>query len=85
MHQPIDKPPGLSLCSAYGQFFNRLETWSGQAGAWIKYIARCSFMLQQGRSVADVAYFYGQEAPITGLFGDKPVSDVPPGYAFDFL
>jgi hypothetical protein len=41
--------------------------------------------LQQGRPVADIAYFYGQEAPITGLFGDKPVSVVPPGYAFDFV
>jgi hypothetical protein len=84
VHQPIDKPPGLSLYG-YGQFFNRLESWSDQAGAWVRYMARCSFMLQQGRAVADVAYFYGQEAPITGLFGDKPVDDVPQGYAFDFV
>jgi hypothetical protein len=83
VHQPVDRPPGLSLFG-YGQFFNRLEIWSGQAGAWITYIARCSFLLQQGHSVADIAYFYGEEAPVTGLFGDKPV-DVPPGYAFDFV
>jgi hypothetical protein len=83
VHQPVDRPPGLSLFG-YGQFFNRLETWSEQAGAWVRYIARCSFLLQQGRTVADVAYFYGEEAPVTGLFGDKPV-DVPPGYAFDFV
>ncbi len=84
VHQPVDRPPGLSLF-AYGQFFNRLETWSEQAGAWVRYMARCSFLLQQGRAVADVAYFYGQEAPITGLFGDKPVDDMRAGHAFDFI
>ncbi|MEJ1969152.1 MAG: glycosyl hydrolase [Rhizomicrobium sp.] len=83
VHQPVDRPPGLSL-SGYGQFFNRLESWSGQAGAWMRYIARCSFLLQQGRAVADIAYFTGQEAPVTGLFGDTPV-DVPAGYGFDFV
>jgi len=84
VHQPVDKPPGLSLFG-YGQFFNRLETWAQQAQPWMTYISRCSYLLQQGRYVADVAYFYGQEAPITGEFGDKRVGDVPPGYAFDFF
>ncbi len=84
VHQPVDRLPGLSL-NGYGQFFNRLESWSDQAGAWVRYMARCSFMLEQGRAVADVAYFYGQEAPVTGLFGDKPVDDVPQGHAFDFV
>ena len=84
VHQPVDRAPGLSL-NGYGQFFDRLETWADQAGAWVKYIARCSFLLQQGRAVADVAYFYGQEAPVTGVFGDHSVDDVPAGYAFDFV
>jgi hypothetical protein len=84
VHQPVDRAPGLSL-GGYGQFFNRLESWAGQADGWIRYIARCSQMLQQGRSVADVAYFYGEEAPITGLFGDATVSDVPRGHGFDFV
>ncbi len=84
VHQPVDKPPGLSLFG-YGQFFDRLETWANEAGPWMQYIARSSYLLQQGYYVADVAYFYGQEAPITGLFGDKRVKAVPPGYAFDFV
>jgi hypothetical protein len=83
VHQPVDKPPGLSL-GAYGQFFNRLESWADMAGGWMRYIARCSYLLQQGRHAADIAYFYGEEAPITGLFGDKAV-DVPQGYGFDFV
>jgi hypothetical protein len=83
VHQPVDKPPGLSLF-IFGQFFNRLETWADYAGPWVRYMARCSYLLQQGRYAADVAYFYGEEAPLTGLFGDEPI-DVPPGYGFDFV
>jgi len=84
VHQPVEKAPGLSL-GGYGQFFTRLESWAGQAKGWVSYIARCSHLLQQGQAVADVAYFYGEEAPITGLFGDAPVSDVPRGHGFDFV
>jgi hypothetical protein len=84
VHQPVDRPPGLSLFG-YGQFFNRLETWAPEAGPWISYIARSSWLLQQGRFSADIAYFYGEEAPITSLWGNKRVDDVPPGYAFDFV
>lgn len=83
VHQPVDKAPGLSLFG-YGQFFNRLENWAEMAGGWMRYIARCSFLLQQGRYDADIAYFYGQEAPLTGLFGNAPI-DAPSGYALDFI
>jgi len=83
VHQPVDKPPGLSLFG-YGQFFNRLESWAEQAGGWVRYLARCSYLLQQGRFSADIAYFHGQEAPLTGEFGDRAV-DMPPGYGFDFV
>lgn len=84
VHQPVDRPPGLSLFQ-YGQFFNRLESWAEEAGPWVTYIARCSYLLQQGHAAVDTAYFYGEEAPITGLFGDKLQSDIPPGYGFDFV
>ncbi len=83
VHQPVEKPPGLSLF-VFGQFFNRLESWADYAGPWVSYIARSSYLLQQGRYSADVAYFYGQEAPLTGLFGEKDI-DMPPGYGFDFV
>jgi hypothetical protein len=84
VHQPVDKAPGMSLFG-YGQMFNRLESWGEMARPWTDYIARASYLLQQGRFAADVAYFYGQEAPLTSLFGEKRVSDVPKGYAFDFF
>ena len=83
VHQPADNPPGFSL-PFIGQYFNRLETWADEAGPWVRYLARCSYLLQEGHYVGDIAYFYGQEAPLTGLFGNKKI-DVPPGYGFDFV
>ena len=41
-------------------------------------------MLQQGKFVADVVYFYGEDNNITSLFGEK-LSDIPPGYNYDFV
>jgi hypothetical protein len=85
-HQPlVDKAPGLALAIVLGQYFNRNETWAEQAGSWVSYLSRSSFLLQQGRYGADIAYFYGEEAPLTSLYGDHPVDDVPDGYGFDFI
>ncbi|TCM19723.1 alpha-L-rhamnosidase-like protein [Novosphingobium sp. PhB165] len=85
VHVPVDdKKPGLSLF-IFGQYFNRMESWGEMAKPWVDYIARSSLLLQDGRNVADVAYFYGEEAPLTGLYGDKPVADAPVTHAYDFL
>jgi hypothetical protein len=87
VHQPlIDKKPGLGLL-IFGQYFNRNETWAEQAGPWVTYIARNAHMLQQGRFAADVAYFYGEEAPLAGLYGEGSTlpKDLPTGYGFDFV
>ncbi|MFD1612331.1 glycosyl hydrolase [Sphingomonas tabacisoli] len=85
VHQPTDdKLPGLSL-AIFGQYFNRHETWAEMAKPWVDYIARTSFMLQQGRNFADVAYFYGEEAPLTALYAEAPLADTPKRYAFDFV
>ncbi|MHB1023418.1 MAG: glycosyl hydrolase [Acidobacteriaceae bacterium] len=84
-HQPlINKVPGLTL-GINGQGFNRNETWADEAGPWINYLARCSYLLQQGRFYGDVAYFYGQEGPLTSVFGLNPQQDAPQGYGFDFV
>lgn len=85
VHQPVDdKVPGLSL-SVFGQYFNRHETWAEMARPWIDYIARSSFLLQQGRDVSDVAYFYGEEAPLTVVVGEGPLADAPRRYGYDFV
>jgi hypothetical protein len=83
VHQPLDKMPGFSL-GPVGQWFTRLETWAEQAKVWTDYLARSSYMLQQGEFVADVVYYYGEDNNITGLFG-KRLPDVPEGYNYDFI
>ncbi len=84
-HQPVaDMAPGLTL-GPYGLWFNRNDTWAQAAQPWVTYLARCSWLLQQGHFSADVAYFYGEEGPLTAVFGWKAMTDAPDGYAFDFV
>ena len=83
-HQPVDdKKPGLGLM-IFGQWFNRHETWAEQAKAWTDYIARSCYLLQQGRFVADVLYYYGEDNNITGLFGNY-LPTIGNGYNYDFI
>jgi hypothetical protein len=84
VHQPVDdKIPGLGL-GPFGQWFTRHETWAEMAKPWTTYLSRSSFMLQQGRFVADILYFYGEDSNITALFGGK-MPDIPSGYRIDFV
>jgi hypothetical protein len=84
VHQPLlDKKPGLAL-GPFGQWFNRNETWAEQAKPWVSYLARSSYLLQQGRFDADIAYFYGEDSNLTALFGKKS-PDIPGGYNFDYI
>ena len=83
-HQPlVGKVPGLTL-GKYGQWFNRNETWADDAKPWIDYLARCSFLLQQGHYVADILYFYGEDTNITARFGDNG-PPIPRGYDYDYV
>jgi hypothetical protein len=92
VHQPLtaaggadagSPAPGLTL-GPFGQWFNRNENWAEQATPWITYLARASYMLQQGSFVADIAYYYGEDSNITAIFGDH-APDVPSGYNFDYV
>ena len=83
-HQPDDiHLPGMSL-GIYGQWFHRHDTWAEYAKPWVDYLSRTSFMLQQGKNVADVAYYYGDDANATSLFSSN-MPPVPYSYAFDYV
>lgn len=85
VHQPRDDmQPGLSL-AIFGQYFNRHESWASMARPWVDYIARTSYLLQQGRNVADVAWFIGEESPVTALFADSIPANLPRAHAYDFV
>jgi len=83
-HQPlVGKAPGMTL-GPFGQWFNRNETWANDAGVWIDYLARTSYLLQQGKFGADLVYFYGEDSNLTAIF-DKKSPEVPAGYGFDYV
>ena len=62
----------------------RHETWAEEAKAWTSYLSRSSYLLQQGKFVADVLYYYGEDNNITSLFGKK-LPAIPEGYNYDFI
>jgi hypothetical protein len=83
-HQPlVGKAPGMTL-GPCGQWFNRNDTWAEDAGPWVTYLARSSYLLQQGRFSADVIYFYGEDSNLTAIFANR-APDVPAGYNFDYV
>lgn len=76
--------PGMTL-GFFGQNYTRNITWAEQGAAWNSYLARCSYLLQQGLFVGDLAYFYGEGAPVTVPFW-KEVRPAPPaGYGYDYV
>ncbi|MBR6416971.1 MAG: hypothetical protein IKS22_12855 [Bacteroidales bacterium] len=83
-HQPSDAhKPGLGLM-IFGQWFNRHDTWAEYARYWSDYLARSCYMLQQGRYVADVLWYYGEDTNIAGIYGHE-LPEIPAGYAYDFI
>jgi len=85
VHQPyLDIKPGNQWQGA-GTHFDRNITWFPQSHAWLKYLARCQFMLQQGLFVADVCYYTGGDVPgfVPGRDHMKPA--LPAGYDCDSI
>ncbi len=79
-HQAYDAmKPGLTH-QRWGQHFNRHQTWWEFSQAWFDYVARCQFLLQQGRRIVDVACLYHEGAPLN--FNNVEF-DLPPGHDFD--
>jgi len=78
----LDRLPGMTM-GPWGMHMERTLTWWEQAHAWLKYLARCQFMLQEGQFVADVCYFAGEGSPhsLPGRDGLSPI--LPAGYDYD--
>lgn len=47
----------------FGTLINTTNGWWPQSDAFHHYLARCSYLLQQGHFVGDAAIYYGDEAP----------------------
>jgi alpha-L-rhamnosidase/F5/8 type C domain len=57
-----DRVPGMSM-GPWGQHLERGETWWEQSKAWLEYIRRCQYLLQQGLFVADICFLAPENAP----------------------
>jgi hypothetical protein len=81
--QPLDTKPGNTMV---GTHINRNITWAEQARPFMTYVARVSYMLQQGSPVADIAYLLPEGAPSTMPFWGNGLQPAPPpGYDYDYL
>jgi hypothetical protein len=67
-------PTLQTIAARVGTHTNRNITWAEQARPFMTYVARISYMLQQGSPVADIAYLLPEGVPSTMPFwGPKDV------------
>lgn len=97
-HQPDPNAlPGMTM-GPWGVNMDRSNTWFAQASPWIRYLSRSQYLLRQGRYVADILYFTGEETPYQAEYVRPDVSpdsnpkigqyfdpQVPPGYQYDLV
>lgn len=82
-HQPwMNLKPGMTM-GPWGTHLERTQTWWTEASAWMKYIARCQYLLQSGSFVADAVYFTGEGAPTDLPYGPALKPRLPAGYDYD--
>ena len=58
----LNRVPGMCF-GAYGQHYERTQTWWKQSTAWHEYLSRCQFLLRQGLLVADICFLQTEGAP----------------------
>lgn len=81
--QPLDTKPGNTMV---GSHINRNITWAELAKPFMTYIARVSYMLQQGSPNADLAYLLPEGAPSTMPFWGSGLQPAPPpGFDYDYI
>lgn len=57
-----DRRPGMTM-GPWGLHYERTQTWWELTPGWHQYLARCQFLLRQGRFVADIAYLEPEDSP----------------------
>jgi hypothetical protein len=79
--------PGMTM-GRYGVHWDRSQTWWPMADGYHRYVARCQYVLQQSKSVADILYLTPEgaphvfRAPASAMTGEEALPDRK-GYNFD--
>ena len=76
--------PGMTM-GPWGFHFDRTNTWFPKANGWLKYVARCQNMLRQGKFVADIACFTGEQKRNRAPGKANLLLPVPLGYDYDLV
>jgi (4-O-methyl)-D-glucuronate---lignin esterase len=66
-----------------GTHLNPQVTWWNQAKPFLLALNRAQFLMQQGKPVSDLLYFYGDQIPGFARFKDNDPAHVLPGYDYD--
>ena len=66
-----------------GTHVNRHVTWWDLSDAFMDYIARVQHVVQEGKFVADVLYYYGDHVPNIARLKEDDPAGVLPGYDYD--
>lgn len=85
-HQPwMDRRPGMTM-GPYGIHYERTQTWWEHSKAWVEYLTRSQYLLQQGQFVADVCFLKPEASPQVFRPPASATRSDPPertGYNFD--
>ncbi|MCC5928853.1 MAG: hypothetical protein JJU28_06375 [Cyclobacteriaceae bacterium] len=68
----------------FGTLINTTRAWWPLSSGFHNYLARCSYMLQQGNFVVDVAWYYGDKAPNFASPAVK-IPGLSEGYDYDAI
>jgi hypothetical protein len=86
VHQPWNDnvKPGFTM-GQFGTQFHRNNTWFFKSKEWLKYIARCQYIMQKGNYVSDILVLYGDERGFNNFLGQEEAIDMDyiPGCRFD--
>jgi hypothetical protein len=80
IHQPYSHlEPGFTM-GRYGTHFGRLNSWWEFVPAWIDYLSRSQFLLQQGRTVTDFGFLFHDD-----ILYQNPLSMTKTPEGFDYI
>jgi alpha-L-rhamnosidase len=68
-----------------GTHFNPNVTWWNYSTAFIQYLTRIQYLMQEGISQADVLYYYGDHVPNIGRFKEDDPAGALKGYDYDLI
>lgn len=66
-----------------GTHVNPQVTWWNESGPFMDYINRIQYVVQKGKFVADVLYYYGDHVPVIAVYKGFNRAGCLPGYDFD--